>query len=249
MKRKDHFLLPCSKPVIAPNLYANKASSILEWVLTKGIDRDLFTLREVARETGASLGNIHAIFNALVFNGYLKVTGVRTKKRFFVSDPQRLLMDWINNYSITEKCRIWPYSTAFSNKQQVIDALIQSGLHENVVLALHSAAEALKCKNTTLQQQIELYIPQPSMRQELEKVLQLQHKERGYDVLLIEPYYKSMINNGIIEQKQSGGTGLFHTPELLTFLDLYHFPLRGIEQAEWMAERLQQLKRIYKRGA
>jgi hypothetical protein len=29
-------------------------------------------------------------------------------------------------------------------------------------------------------------------------------------------------------------------------LDLYHFPLRGQEQAEFMAERVHELKRIYK---
>jgi hypothetical protein len=37
-------------------------------------------------------------------------------------------------------------------------------------------------------------------------------------------------------------------PSLLSFLDLYHFPLRGQEQAEFMAERISELKRIYKKG-
>jgi hypothetical protein len=36
---------------------------------------------------------------------------------------------------------------------------------------------------------------------------------------------------------------------LLTFLDLYHFPLRGEEQAEFMAERISELKRIYTSGS
>lgn len=249
MKKKGNFLLPRHTVDNVPNIYADKASCILEWMLLKGIDKDLFSLREVAKETEASLGNIHAIFSALVFNGYLKVKGIRTNKRFFVNDPQRLLMDWIDNYSIVDKCKIWSYSTAFSSKKQLIDALLKSGLQKNVVLALHSAAEAHKCKHTTLEQQLELYILQPSMRQELEKVLQLQPKERGYDVLLIEPYYKSLIKRDISIQKQSSNNGLFHTPELLTFLDLYHFPLRGIEQAEWMADQIPKLKKIYKRGS
>ena len=37
-------------------------------------------------------------------------------------------------------------------------------------------------------------------------------------------------------------------PILLTYLDLYHFPLRGQEQAEFMAERIPELKRIYRNG-
>jgi len=41
---------------------------------------------------------------------------------------------------------------------------------------------------------------------------------------------------------------VFVSPPILTFLDLYHFPLRGQEQAEFMAERLGGLKPIYKSG-
>ncbi len=37
------------------------------------------------------------------------------------------------------------------------------------------------------------------------------------------------------------------SPSILTFLDLYNFPLRGQEQAEFMAVRLPELKRIYKK--
>ena len=245
---KGDFLLPRHKAAIAPNIYADKAACILEWLLLIGIDEESFSLRDIAQETGVSLGNVHRICSAMAFNGYLKVIGIRTSKRFSVNDPQRLLRAWIDHYNIIDKCKIWSYSTAFPNKKQLIEALIKSGLHESVTLALHSAAEAHKCKNTTLEQQLELYLIQPSMRQELEKILKLQHKERGYDVLLVEPYYKSMINRSIFLQKQSSNTGLFYAPELLTFLDLYHFPLRGIEQAEWMAEQMQKLKRIYKKG-
>src|SRR5262249_25626086 len=158
----------------------------------------------------------------------------------------RLVRDWIEHYNIIEKCRIWSYSTGFSSKKQLLDALIKSGLHKTVALALHSAAEAHQCKHTTLQQQLELYLLQPSMRQKLEKILALEHKERGYDVLLIEPYYKAMMRHAVALQQQSSKTSLFYTPKLLTFLDLYHFPLRGLEQAEWMAEEMQELKRIYK---
>ncbi len=247
MKKKGSFLLPNTKGTIAQNIYADKASVILEWMLLNGVDKDLFSLREVSKETGSSLGNAQAIFSSMVFNGYLKAIGIRTNKRFSVNNPHRLLRDWIGHYSIVDKCKIRSYSTAFSDKKQLITALMKSGLQESVVLALHSAAEAHKCKNTTMQQQLEFYLVQPHLRQELEKVLKLQPKERGYDVLLIEPYYKSMINRSISQQRQSSSIGLYHTPELLTFLDLYHFPLRGIEQADWMAQHMKSLKRIYKR--
>jgi len=114
-------------------------------------------------------------------------------------------------------------------------------------LALHSSAEAHGCKNTNLQQ-LELYLMQPSIRPKLEKLLKLSPKERGYDVLLIEPYYKAMLGQCISQQRNHSKKQMFYAPALLTMLDLYHFPLRGIEQAEAMAQRLPELKRIYKRS-
>ncbi len=61
--------------------------------------------------------------------------------------------------------------------------------------------------------------------------------------MLIEPYYKSLLKN---TSKQ--GLDVNASPSILTFLDLYHFPLRGQDQAEFMVERLPELKRIYKSG-
>ena len=75
----------------------------------------------------------------------------------------------------------------------------------------------------------------------LESAFQLEPQERGYEVLLIEPYYKMLI-----KQNRKDGKEIGVCPLLLAFLDLYHFPLRGQEQAEFIAQRAPELKRIYK---
>jgi hypothetical protein len=75
----------------------------------------------------------------------------------------------------------------------------------------------------------------------LENALQLEPQERGYEVLLIEPYYKVLI-----KQDKQDGKEIGICPLLLAFLDLYHFPLRGQEQAEFIAQRAPEMKRIYK---
>ena len=109
-------------------------------------------------------------------------------------------------------------------------------------MALHSAVEAHGYKNTNLNT-LELYLLDPLVRSQLEKKLLLEPQERGYEVLLIEPYYKSLLKN-----TSGSNLDINVSPSILTFLDLYHFPLRGREQAEFMAERLLELKRIYKSG-
>ncbi|HQH28633.1 MAG TPA: hypothetical protein PLP17_14645, partial [Oligoflexia bacterium] len=79
----------------------------------------------------------------------------------------------------------------------------------------------------------------PENRRRLERLLQLEPCDRGYDVLLIEPYY-SQIAAARSEKKD----GLLVSPPLLTVLDLYHFPLRGQEQAEHMLRRHPALKQL-----
>ena len=133
------------------------------------------------------------------------------------------------------------YASALSGKSEWFKALKKSGLGSDVILALHSAAEEHGHKNTNLEG-LELYVLDPSIREKLENALQLEPQERGYEVLLIKPYYKMLL-----KQDKKDGKEIGISPLLLTFLDLYHFPLRGQEQAEFMAERVLDLRFSYKK--
>ncbi|MEI8124185.1 MAG: type IV toxin-antitoxin system AbiEi family antitoxin [Parachlamydiaceae bacterium] len=187
-----------------------------------------------------SLGLVQRVFGALVLKGILLVEGVRTAKKFFLKDPKRLLESWIEHYSIIKKCKLRTYRSGFQDKAELLEAIKKSNLSSKVALALHSAVEAHGYKNTNLNT-LELYLLDPLVRPQLEKKLLLEPQERGYEVLLIEPYYKSLLRN-----TSDLDLNINISPSILTFLDLYHFPLRGQEQAEFMAERLPELKRIYR---
>ena len=174
-----------------------------------------------------------------MLHGLLKTEGIRTAKRLFIENPKVLLASWLEYYSLAKKCKLRTYRSGFSSKQEMLLRLQKSDLSQFVSLALHSAAEARGCKNTNLDT-LELYMLDPQIRMDLEELLQLEPQERGYEVLLIEPYYKRLLERGVHAE-----VGIKIAPDLLTFLDLFNFPLRGQEQAEYMAERLPGLKRIY----
>lgn len=237
---KGHFLVNSHADPAESNIYANRSALVLDWLLREGIKREGFSLREVAKESGVSLGLVQRVFSALVLKGLLKTEGVRTAKIFFLKKTKLLLENWLKNYNLLKKCKMRNYRSSLSGKREFLDALEQSKLKEKVVLALHSAAEAHGCKNTNLTT-FELYMLDPSVRAQLEKALELTPQEKGYEVLLIEPYYKSLLNlsNGVDK-------GMKICPILLAFLDLYHFPLRGQEQAEFIAKRVPELQLIYK---
>lgn len=244
---KGRFLLTSfNKSVVERNIFADKSALVLEWVLLKGVDKEEFSLREVVLDTGIGLGTVHRVFESLVLNGFLQTAGIRTNKKFYVKNAAGLLQDWIEHYSMVKKCKMFSYDTGFQTREQVLAALKNAGFEQYVVLALHSSAEAHGCKNTNLQQ-LELYLTQPSLRQKLEMALKLTPRERGYEVLLIEPYYKAMLNRIPLEHHKGRKQQPLNSPALLTFLDLYHFPLRGVKQAEYMARQTLELKRIYKK--
>ena len=237
---KGRFLLGSNEDPSEGNIYADKSALILDWLLQKGVERKEISIREVTKEVGVSIGLVQRVFSLLVLKGFLQTEGVRTAKKFLFRKPGRLLKNWLEHYSITKKCTMRTYRSSFSGKTELLEVLKKSKLNQKVALALHSAAEAYGLKNSNLNT-LELYMLDPSIRSELEDVLQLEPQERGYEVLLIEPYYLAFLNCGIKLDKN-----IKICPILLTFLDLYHFPLRGQEQAEFMAERIPELKRIYK---
>jgi len=238
---KGRFLVGSNEKSVEGNIYSDKSSLILKWLLSEGLKGHEFSLRKVAEEAGVSLGLVQRVFEILVLKGILEITGVRTAKKFFLKKPKLLLENWLEQYSIVKKCKMRTYRSGFQNKEELLEALKKSKLDQKVVLALHSAADAHGCKNTNLNT-LELYLFDPSIRPQLEKKLLLEPQEKGYEVLLIEPYYKSLL-----KMAYNPNEVINASPSILTFLDLYHFPLRGQEQAEFMAGRLPELKQIYKR--
>ena len=249
---EPRFLTPTHSTPSTPDIYADRSALVLQWLLLTGIEEDAFSLREAAAESMVSLGLVQRIFEHLVKEGFLAAVGVRTAKKFKLVKPKKLLTSWGEHYSLTGKCKMWNYRTALGGRDEVSDVLKRSSLWNQTCLALHSAAEFHEYKNTNLQT-LELYILDPGLRESLEQKLELQPQERGYEVLLIKPYYKAMLSSRkgakllTSEKLKVPGAHLFYSPALLTYLDLYNFPLRGREQAEFMAQRIPELKRIFKR--
>lgn len=238
---EGRFLIGSNEKPVEGNIYSDKSAVVLDWLLREGIKSRELSVRNVSKEARVSLGSVQRVFGTLVLKGLLQVEGIRTAKKFFLKDPKRLLESWLEVYSIVKKCKMRTYRSRFQDKAELLEALKKSSLSNKVVLALHSAAEAHGYKNTNLNT-LELYMLEPLVRSQLEKKLLLEPQEKGYEVLLIEPYYKSLLKN-----IPDSNLDINVSPSILTFLDLYHFPLRGQEQAEFMVTRLLELKQIYRK--
>ena len=239
---EGRFLIGSNEKPVERNIYSDKSAVVLDWLLREGLKIRELSVRNVSKEAGVSLGSVQRVFGTLVLKGILQAKGIRTAKKFFLKDPKYLLEGWLEHYSIVKKCKMRTYRSGFQDKAELLEAIKKSKLNNKVALALHSAVEVHGYKNTNLNT-LELYLLDPLLRPQLEKKLLLEPQEKGYEVLLIEPYYKSLLKNTC-----DSSLDINVSSPILTFLDLYHFPLRGQEQAEFMAERLLELKRIYKSG-
>src|SRR3989442_941769 len=95
---KGRFLLPSNEVFRDHNIYADKSSIVLDWILTEGLERKNFSIREVAKDRNISVGLVHRVFDILVSEGLLHIEGIRTSKKFFLKKPALLLKSWIDHY-------------------------------------------------------------------------------------------------------------------------------------------------------
>jgi hypothetical protein len=120
---KGRFLISSNEDPAEGNVYADKFSLILGWLLREGLSKASFSLREVAKEAKVSLGLVQRVFNILVLKGFLQVEGIRTAKKFSFNKPKELLENWLEHYSIIKKCKTRTYRSALSGKTEWFKAL------------------------------------------------------------------------------------------------------------------------------
>jgi len=94
---------------------------------------------------------------------------------------------------------------------------------------LHTAARQLFKAGASNLNTIEAYARDWNEIERIEKSFKLIEQERGYEILLLKPYYEKIVHRYFNQPKDPLAINSY---ALLTFLDLFNYPLRGREQAE-----------------
>lgn len=214
------------------DIYSNKSSLILFWLLAyhDQIQKNGFSVNEMARLTGTSIGLVHKVVKQLEYIGIIVSKGLRTNKKFYLKSPDQLLVSWVKEYNLIKKTKTKGFA-AFDTSNDKL----------NLIPALHSAsAEYFKLKTTNLRLK-EFYLLNWSKLPKIIDQLNLQELDRGYEILLIKPYYSTLIERLADEVQRETWMKPY---ALLTILDLLHFPVRGIEQAETLFRKTDYIKSI-----
>jgi len=216
------------------NIYSNKSSLILFWLLAyrDQIQKEGFSVNELARLTSTSIGLVHKVIKQLEYVGVVTSKGLRTNKKFYLKYPDKLLMDWVKEYNLIKKTKTKGF--AFFDTKLITGKL-------DLVPALHTASvEYFKLKTTNLSLQ-EFYLLDWDKLPNISSQLKFVELDRGYEVLLIKPYYLTLIERVSNEAQKAKWIKPY---ALLTVLDLLHFPVRGLEQAETLFRKTDYIKSI-----
>lgn len=228
--------MPIKDSEFEVDIFSNKSSLILFWLLVQSqlASSEGFSVNRLAREVGLSVGLVHRIVRQLEYEGIIVSKGLRTKKKFFLKYPNRILVKWIKVYSLLKKTKNRGFSSPDSVKLSQLYAL-------GLVPALHTAArELFGIKSTNLMSK-EYYFLNWEKLPKLVSTLKLSELDRGYEFLIIKPYYSELLKKLTAKSPPSLWVQAY---SVLVLLDLCHFPLRGVEQAETLFRKTEVLKSI-----
>lgn len=218
---KNHY--PEKKPGRSP--FSDKATLILRFLLEE--PREYRKIREIARATNVSPGFVSKIIREMENRNYIEKDKT---SRIRISEPGTLLADWANHYDLS-KNNDESYFVPVRDIDHLYQQLnqVKPGKQLMYHLTLHSAAHLVSSHASF--NALHLYTDSLRHKQAVINQLALEKVDHGGNVFLLHPYYKYSYSFG--QQKVNG---LWMVSDLQLYLDLYNYPIRGREQAEFLYE-------------
>lgn len=211
------------------DIFTDRSSLVSFWLLSH-VDMakvEGFSVNDLARRTRVSVGLAHRIVRQLEADGLVESRGQRTGKRFYLKAADRLLEKWMQSYEILRKVRTKRFAFRGEVKTD----------HFTLVPALHTAASQFYGATRPNPEVFEYYVLDWKKLDEVIVRLDLLEVDRGYEILLVKPYYLSFLQ-ALRENRKEWKEAL----AVLTFLDLVHFPPRGKEHAAVLQSKFDVLR-------
>lgn len=213
--------------------FSDKASLILRAILRKG--EHLWGVRELARTTNLNPGYVSRMGKELEGRHYI----TRVNSKLMLRDPEGILDDWVRKYNL-RKNRTFGYFCMAASSADILEGLHSLDIPSNIDYALSVQAGANLVAPYAVFKEVHIYVGNEKALAYFEKQLKLSEAEQGANLVLMLPYYKhSVYYDSRIVKK------LRVVSDIQLYLDLYGYPVRGLEQAEHLFNK--KLKSIFER--
>jgi len=205
--------------------FSDKASLILRAMMSE--NEKNWGIRQLAEKVNLNPGFVSRIARELEERNYV----VRFNSKIKLMEPKFILSDWVKDYNY-RKNQEYKFFCLAESPEQIIDRLRSLNLHDkrNYVLSFHAGANLIA--PYAVFNEVHIYVKDHDDIEFFKESLNLMEAEQEANVILAIPFYK----NSSFYQKQKA-KDLWVASDLQLYLDLSHYPLRGLEQAEYLYEK------------
>ena len=213
------------------NPFSDKASLILRAMLEQS--QRAWGVRELAQYVNLDPGFVSRMVRELEKRNY----DVRSNSKLQIRSPKGILEDWIHEYNY-KKNQEFRYFCLAKSPDEILDKLRNVDVSEQKIiyaLGLHAGANLIA--PYTVYNEVHSYVSSKDVIDFLARELNLKAAEQDANIIFLLPYYK----HSVFYNKQLVND-LWVVSDLQLYLDLYNYPVRGLEQAEHLyAKKLKKL--------
>lgn len=204
--------------------FADKASLIFRAMLE---EKKMWGVRELADKIRLDAGYISRMFKELKKLNYL----ARNNSKWKLRNKDSILEDWIHYYDFKKNKEI-KYFCLAKGPEEIIEKLKNLNIPEKINYALSFHAGAFLISPYSVFNEVHIYVSDEENMDFFVDQLSLKQVDQGANLIFLFPFYKSSAFYG--KQKVKN---LWIVSDIQLYLDLYKYPLRGIEQAEHLYEK------------
>ena len=205
--------------------FSDKSSLVLRALLSEG--SRLWGIRELAQEIALDPGYVSRMAREIEKRGYVK----RIDSKLSLRSPDGILEDWVRSYNL-KKNQILVYFCMAESANAILDRLRGLEFPNDVQYALSVQAGANLVAPYSNFKELHIYAKEAKDVDFLARGMSLKPVEQGGNLIIMRPYYRNSVFFGsrLID-------GLRVVSDIQLYLDLHGYPLRGLEQAEYLLEK------------
>ena len=206
-------------------VFSDKASLILREAF-KDIKRH-WGVRELAGSVGINPGFISRLSGELEKRNYIS----RKDSKLIFKDPESILDDWVREYDYRKNKEIRFFCLS-KGPDEILDKIKKLNIPEKLVYAFgfHSGANLIS--PYAVYNELHIYIQDENDIRWFSDNLNLRQVDEGANLIFLLPFYKYSVFYDIQQAER-----LKVVSDLQLYLDLYKYPIRGLEQAEYIYEK------------
>jgi len=205
--------------------FSDKASLILRLLLSQ--KSRLWGIREIAGFVNLNPGFVSRMARELEKRNYV----ARVNSKIRLRNAESVLEDWVRDYNYRKNREI-KYFCLVESPQEIIAKLHQLNIPKKIKYALSLHAGANLISPFAVYNSVHIYVESQEVADFFIDNLKLKVVEQGANIEFLFPYYKHSVFWDVQNVKD-----LIVVSDIQLYLDLYNYPIRGIEQAEHLYEK------------